>query len=89
MAGHHGHAQAAASPCADVQSECCDVASASVDSRSGKLKVRDAGDAAAVPLPATPVESQYVTHRAEPPPRPPDFPGAFPPLHKINCVYLD
>ncbi len=90
MVGHHGHdghEGHAARSCADTQ--CCVVEAASVDSRSGQQKVRDAGDWDAAPVVHAAVPPACRVSRSEPVERPPDEPGAFPPRHKLFCVYLD
>lgn len=89
MAGHHGHEQTASAPCAEVQAQCCEIAAASIDTRSGKLEARDAGGAEAVPVAEVVYPIRPFVAYAEPVPRPPDLPGTSPPRHKLNCVYLD
>ncbi len=70
-------------------SECCEIDDASVDARSGSLKLDDGGEVDAGPalscsdLGAAPVGFHYSqTGPPEPPPR-------SVALHKLNCVYLD
>lgn len=90
MAGHQGHhdwAESAEHGCADAQ--CCVVEAASVDSRSGQQKVRDAGDWDAAPVAHVAVPIGCRAMSTEPVERPPDQPGASPPRHKLFCVYLD
>ena len=89
MAGHHGHNTSARVPCAESQAQCCDVEAASIDSRSGQPKVRDAGEVEAFAGTDITVQPAQTLAGAEPAPRPPDPPGAFPPRHKLYCVYLD
>ena len=89
MAVHHGHDESASAPCAEAQSTCCEVAAASVDSRGGKLKVRDTADFDALPATDVAMQPVHVAPHCEPALRPPDPPGAFPPRHKLFCVYLD
>lgn len=85
--GHHGHQQEANSACADVQ--CCDIDPASVETRSWQQKVRDGGEWDAIPLADVFMHPVCPPVRAERVPKPPDPPGAFPPRHKLFCVYLD
>lgn len=82
-AGHHGHDKAEAS-C--DESPCCDASEATIETRTGKIKLSPdiifSGPPAIAQLPwrvarhATSVD-------------PPDPPGAFPPRHVLFCVYLD
>ncbi len=90
VVGHHGHHdqdEQAAHSCVDTP--CCIVEAASVDSRSGQQKVRDVGDWDAAPVVAAAVPLAVRASRAEPVERPPDITCAFPPRHKLFCVYLD
>jgi hypothetical protein len=70
-------------------SECCEVDDASVDARSGLLKLDDNGDVddesapAYGSLAAAPMGFHFATTG---PPEPPPRSVA---LHKLNCVYLD
>lgn len=89
MAGHHDHESAVKSPCAEVQSQCCELAEASVDTRGGKFKVRDGADLEVVPVAAVATTPVLSVAHVEPRPRPPDPRAAFPPRHKLFCVYLD
>lgn len=93
MAGHHHghdeHAEVVRTPCAEAQSTCCDVEASSVDSRGGKLKVRDSADFEALPVADVAMHAVCVAPHCEPAAQPPDPPGAFPPRHKLFCVYLD
>ena len=89
MAGHDGHSATPAElPCATTVSQCCDVGAASVDSRPGKLKVKDSVDVEFFALPAIaelPIwYSGHVSTAADPP----DIHGNSPPLHVLYCVYL-
>ncbi len=90
MAGHHAHqgqGEAAAEGCADTQ--CCVAETASIDSRSGQQKVRDAGDWDAAPVVHAAVPLARRALAPEPPERPPDRHCAAPARHKLFCVYLD
>lgn len=90
MAGRHGgddQDKHAAHSCADTQ--CCVVDAASVDSRFGQQKVRDAGDWDAAPVAHPAVLTACPVSRTERIERPPVKPGASPPRHKLFCVYLD
>lgn len=89
MAGHHGHEEVASTPCAEAQSTCCEVETASVDSRGSKLKVRDTADFEALPAANITIAPAHTAPHCEPAAQPPDPPGAFPPRHKLFCVYLD
>lgn len=92
MAGHHGHGQdksQAGESCATSQSQCCDLTAATVDTRSDKVKVRDASDVEFFAVPAIAVFSPWPAAHETAAADPPDPPGNFRPLHALYCVYLD
>lgn len=68
--------------------ECCELDEVNVDARSGAVKPYDTPDVEAAPPPmscrANPAHARYIASVA-----PPDPPGNFPPIHKLNCVYLN
>jgi len=106
MEGHHGHGTGHGTEhanehvneatdlshpdCMSTTSSCCDLAVASVDSRSAQAKIK-AGfddDTWAVSETAStvrPVASYAITAAADPP----DPPGTSVPRHVLFCVYLD
>jgi len=94
MGGHHGHAkreatQQAEASCATMQSQCCDIVDASVDTRSKKSDVRDSSDLEYCAVSSVPEFSVWPAAHyvgAADPPWPPDN---FPPRHVLFCVYLD
>ena len=89
MAAHHDHEQAAAEPsCATMPVDCCDVVTANVDARGGKLDYKPAADAAiaAAPLASDGNCRQAATGQAAA--DPPDIAGSSPPLRVLYCVYL-
>jgi len=85
MAGHHGHGEVERS-CATMQSQCCDLAEATVDTRNDNS--RNSPDVVYISAPV-------VANLSPAPPRitvaadPPDPPPASRRLHALNCVYLD
>lgn len=85
MAGHHGHDQAK-SPCATMQSECCDAEAATLESRADKSKKSTDAVYVVAPPAAGPVARPTTIATVADPPDPPD---AFPPRHILFCVYLD
>ena len=90
MAAHHGHHQDdAASACDALMSDCDDLGTYANEGRFAQLKLKDKTDPVAMApptLPDTPVAAaRFVPARADPP----DPVGAFPPLHLLNCVFLD
>jgi hypothetical protein len=89
--GHQGHAEASEAPsCSAVQSDCCDMAAASVDSRGGKPGEDHPSHGSLAPPPAYTGLLDDVRHyRATLDAHPPEPPGASPPLRVLFCVYLD
>jgi len=87
MAGHHGHGEAKRS-CATMQSDCCDISTATVESRTAKSKSGHTPDIVQISGPATAKLSARYSLFA-PAADPPDPPGTSPPLYVLNCVYLD
>ncbi|MGB5256103.1 MAG: hypothetical protein WBN07_16045 [Woeseiaceae bacterium] len=89
MAPHADHNEAVAkSPCATVQTDCCDEIAANVDGRGSKLEQRPASDVAFAgpPLPANDnargrANSRHTTD-------PPDLTASSPPIRTLYCVYL-
>ena len=90
MSGHHDHGAMHQAPaCSSLQSECCDVATASVDSRLGKLESGGAEAIAAVPFDTLGLVDQQAGGSERIAPRPPDVDDHSPPRHVLFCVYLD
>ena len=90
MAAHHGHdEQQLRSPCAEAQSQCCEFEAASIDTRAGKLKVRDTGDLEIVAMPSPAADTARTALGVDVVIEPPDPPAAFPPRHLLFCVFLD
>ena len=83
--GHH-ESQADAD-CLSMQSVCCSIVQATADNRSSAEKLqKDASPACSTP-PAWPaLQTTFVRQHDL---RPPDPDLCFPPLHVLNCVYLD
>ena len=87
MAMHHGHHQAESS-CASLQASCDDIDDASLDGRTGQLKVKNAAD---VPVAITPYIADVTarTYRQMYPPTGPPGPHRNgPALNVLYCVYL-
>ena len=94
-AGHAHHAQPGAEhhhaavddDCGGLDKSCCEQPDAVADARAGKVAADDGADgliaAPAIELPAV----APLVQRAEWPPPPRDY--ATPPIHALNCVYLD
>ena len=90
MAAHHGHDEAmAGTGCDALMSDCDDIGTYAHEGRSAQLKLKDKAEPAAMApaaLPATPVHIiTFVTTTADPP----DPAAIFPPLHLLNCVFLN
>ena len=91
MTGHHGgHADATVdTPCADGLADCMVDDDASLDSRGGDLKVRDLP----APVALAPADDVALLAPIAQAPAPPPFAsahsGAPPPIHLLNCVFLD
>jgi len=89
MASHHGHGGVDAVPtCATAQSECCDLAAASIDTRGSKLKFKSASDIVLITAPLKPVLPARASVQRHVASDPPDIFGTSPPLHILYCVYL-
>ena len=89
MAGHDDHIAARAElPCATTVSQCGDVDEAGVDTRSGKLKVKDSVDVEFFALPAIAELPTWHSGQVATAAVPPDIHGGSPPLHVLYCVYL-
>jgi len=87
MAGHHGHGEVERS-CATMQSECCDLAEATVESRVEKNPFKSSSDLLLVSAPWFD-DLSLPDCRTIAVADPPDPPGASPRLHVLHCVYLD
>jgi hypothetical protein len=90
MAAHHGHGAKHAEPSrVTIQSECCDLEEASVDSRGSKLDIKPASALVVVTAPAMPELRSQTSGQLLSASDPPHQPGSSPPLHVLFCVYLD
>ena len=88
MADHHGHHDVSpAQDCVTVQSDCCELAAASLDTRGDKFKKLP--DNFAIPVADFPWHEDYTSPTHYVAAHPPDPVGSSPPLHKLYCVYLD
>ena len=91
--GHHdmhdGHEAAASMPCADGLSDCMIEDDVTNDGRQGQVKTGDDQPALGAPFAGPPqLRVQVVTVTAVP--RYASIqPGAPPPIHLLNCVFLD
>ncbi len=90
MAAHHGHHQeAAGSGCDALMPGCDDIGTYAHEGRLAQPKLKDKADPVPMALqtvPDPPVTAiAFVTTAADPP----DPVAAFPPLHLLNCVFLD
>lgn len=94
-AGHHGHSShgdaytgGAQMPCGTNQANCDALDDASVDGRTLKAKVQTGADAPplAQVAPLALMRAPAASRRAMFCPLPP---GAAPPIHLLNCVYLN
>jgi hypothetical protein len=89
MAGGHKHGDERAQlPGAKTKSQCCDLDEASIDTRTGKLKVKDSGDVEFFASPAIIESPTWCTGHVATTADPPDICGSSPPLHVLYCVYL-
>ena len=90
MAAHHGHHDTiAGAGCNALVSDCDDLGTYAHEGRPAQPKLKDMAELvpmAPAAFPDTPVHSlTFVTTTAEPP----DPAAVFPPLHLLNCVFLD
>ncbi len=88
MAGHHGHGSKVEQPCAAMQSGCCDLAEATLESRPEKSPFKSSFDLVQID---TPIPAALFLPACRPlaAADPPDPPGPSQRLHVLNCVYLD
>ena len=90
MAAHHGHHEdSAASACDALMSDCDDIGTYVHDGRPAQPKLKDNADPVSMappPFAEFAIDTVgFVTTAADPP----DPVAAFPPLHLLNCVFLD
>ena len=90
MAAHHGHhGEAAGTGCDTLMSDCDDIGAYAHEGRAAQPKLKDKAETVSMAPPAVrnvPVEiAGLVTTTADPP----DPDPVFPPLHLLNCVFLD
>ena len=90
MAAHHGHhGEAAGTGCDSFTSDCDDIGEYAHDGRLAQPKLKDKAEPVPMAPPAfadTPVATvSFATSTADPP----DPAGTFPPIHLLNCVFLD
>jgi hypothetical protein len=90
MAAHHGHHEdMAASGCDSLASDCDDLGDFAHEGRGAQLKLKDEAQPVSMAPPAIPDLPidivAFVTTAVDPP----DPDPVFPPLHLLNCVFLD
>jgi hypothetical protein len=90
MAAHHGHhGEADATGCDALASGCDDLGDYAYEGRLAQPKFKDNAQPvlmAPTAFPHAPLATVgFATTAADPP----DPVGAFPPLHLLNCVFLD
>ena len=90
MAAHHGHHEdTAATACDALMSDCDDLGTFAHDGRCAQPKLKDKADPVPAAPPAVPqapfTTVAFITTAADPP----EPVGVFPPLHLLNCVFLD
>lgn len=89
MAAHHGHGDAQADePCASMQSQCGELDDASLDGRSGQLKLKDAVELPLAIAHDSIAPAVIVAERCNYSTGPPRHAGLSPPLNVLFCVYL-
>lgn len=90
MAAHHGHHQeSGASGCDALISDCDDLGSYANEGRSAQPKLKDKTDPVPMVPPALPDTPVAIARFVSATEQPPDPVGTFPPLHLLNCVFLD
>ena len=90
MAAHHGHHEkTAGAGCDALASDCDDLGNFTSEGRSAQPKLKDKAEPVSTAPPAVPDIPidivAFVTTVADPP----DPDPVFPPLHLLNCVFLD
>lgn len=88
---HHGKHEGVAveMPCADGFADCLIDRDVNHDVRSGTLKLKDAPVAHFLAPVAEMHQASFRDCHGLPPRYSSIYPGAPPPIHKLNCVYLD
>lgn len=90
MAAHHGHhGETAGTGCDELMSDCDDIGAYAHDGRAGQPKLKDKAEPVPMAPPALPDAPLAIVGFATTAADPPDPVGAFPPLHLLNCVFLD
>ena len=90
MASHHGHGGHSEEPSrVTVQSECCDYEEVKIDARVIKPESCSAPLLFLIASPANTDLLQAAATQSHCTKDPPGHGGASPPLHVLNCVYLD
>ncbi len=90
MAAHHGHhSEAADAGCDALMSGCDDIGAYANESRLAQPKLKDKADPVPMAPPAFPDAPVAVVGFATTAADPPDPVWASPPLHLLNCVFLD
>lgn len=73
--------------CLSMQPDCCSIISATADNRASAEKLQNDASVAISAPPAWPaLQTRIICHHDV---RPPDPEFCSPPLHVLNCVYLD
>jgi hypothetical protein len=90
MAAHHGHHDdSKVSACDALMSDCDDLGTFVHEGRGAQVKLKDKAEPVPMAPPAiagAPITTvTFATTAADPP----DPVGTFPPLHLLNCVFLD
>lgn len=73
--------------CFSMQSGCCSIAHATIDNRGSAEKCQKDASVVFVSTPAWPLLHVFAVSNHEPIPADPGT--CHPPLHVLNCVYLD
>ena len=90
MSAHHGHhGETAGTDCDALMSDCDDIGAYAHDGRTAQPKLKDKAEPVPMAQPALPDVPLAAVGFATTAADPPDPVGAFPPLHLLNCVFLD
>lgn len=90
MAAHHGHhGEAAGTACDTFTSDCDDIGDYAHEGRLAQPKLKDKAEPVPMAPPAYPDAPVATVSFATTAADPPDPAGTFPPIHLLNCVFLD
>lgn len=90
MVAHHGqHSEVAGAGCDVLASNCDDISAYAHEGRPAQPTLKDKSEPVPMAPPAFPNAPLPFVGFTRTAADPPDLAGTFPPLHLLNCVFLD